>query len=76
MKTEPKKAGDPLGALLPAQVLAGFRIAVTLFDTNDRHYHELCPREGEEKAFGFRTDVMWRQAPRVRPGQLIFVGRV
>jgi hypothetical protein len=74
--TEPKKQAIPLERLLPAHLLAGLRNAVTLFDTNDRHYHEPCPREGEEKAFGFTTDVMRRQALRVRPGQLILVGRV
>ena len=71
-----KKQAIPLERLLPAQVLAGLRNAVTLFDTNDRHYHEPGPREGEEKAFGFTTDVMRRQALRVRPGRLILVGRV
>ena len=67
---------SPLERLLPAQMLAGLRNAVTLFDTSERRYHEPGPREGEEKAFGFTTDVMRRQALRVRPGQLIFVGRV
>jgi hypothetical protein len=50
-----EKAGDPLERLLPAQVLAGLRNAVILFDTNDRHYHEPGPREGEEKAFAQPT---------------------
>jgi hypothetical protein len=56
-----KAIGQPRGddiAQLLEKVLAGLRNAVTLFDTNDRHCHEPCPREGEEKAFGFTTDVM------------------
>ena len=55
-----KKQAIRLERLLPALVLAGLRNAVTLFDTNVCHYHEPCPRKGEEKAFGITTDVMRR----------------